>query len=112
MATEYGEGGSFTVKMEGPFGNAGSSVLVTEINAPVENWKGAVSPFSQVVNVDRTSANSKVDIQLSMEQLELLRDQEIAFTTENDGGVVTLFAIGDKPLADITFQATLTEVVV
>ena len=35
----------------------------------------------------------------------------MAFTAENDGGTVTLWAIGDKPSEDLTFQATLTEVV-
>lgn len=112
MATEYGEGGTITVTMEGPFGNAGTSAnKITEISAAAADWKGAESPYSQVVAVDGISVNSKVDIQLSVEQMELFRNQDIAFTTENDGGVVTLYAIGDKPTADCVFQATVTEVV-
>jgi hypothetical protein len=55
--------------------------------------------------------NSKVDIQLNAEQMQQMRDMDIAFTTENDAGVVTLWAIGDKPETDLVFQATLTEVV-
>lgn len=111
MALEYGEGGSFTVTMDGPFGNAGTSaVKLTSFEAPTANWKGAVSPYSQVVQVDGVSVNSKVDIQLSVDQMQQLHEKDIAFTTENDGGVVTLYAIGDKPESDLVFQATLTEV--
>ena len=113
MATEYGEGGTINVMMEGPFGNTGASATkITEISAPVDNWKGAISPYSQVVEVDGVSVNSKVDIQLSVEQMEIFHDQDIAFTTENNGGMVTLYAIGDKPVADCVFHATITEVAV
>jgi hypothetical protein len=52
-----------------------------------------------------------VDIQLTAEQMQQLHGMNIAFTTENDGGTVTLWAIGDKPWEDMTFLATLTEVV-
>ena len=38
-------------------------------------------------------------------------DKDLAFSTENDGGVVTVFAIGDKPSNDYTIQATIMEVV-
>lgn len=110
MVNQYGEGGTFSVQMDGPFGNAGSSVKITQIQAPLENWKGAVSPFSQVVSVDGVSVNSKVDLQITVDQMEQFHDKVIAFTAENENGVVTLYAVGDKPDADIVLQATLTEV--
>lgn len=111
MALEYGEGGSFAVTMDGPYGNAGSSVKLTGFVAPVANWKGGTSPYFQIVEVEGISVNSKVDIQLSVDQMQQLHEKDIAFTTENDGGTVTLWAIGDRPEADLVFQATLTEVV-
>lgn len=111
MALSYGTDGSLTVRMEGPFGNVGSAVKLASFTAPAEGWKGAVSPYSQVVEVPGVSVNSKVDIQLSVEQLNLLHSRDMAFTTENDGGVVTLYAIGDKPETDLTLQATVTEVI-
>lgn len=112
MAIEYGEGGSFSVTMDGPFGNAGSSsVKLTGFAAPAANWKGGTSPYFQIVEVEGISVNSKLDIQLSVDQLQQLHEKDIAFTTENDGGVVTLWAVGDKPTEDLVFQATLTEVV-
>ena len=110
MIIDYGGGGDLTVTLEGPFGNVGSSVKMTAFTAPATEWKGAVSPYSQVVTVPGVSSNSKVDIQLPPDQLEGLRHREASFTAVNDGGTVTLYAIGDKPLEDLTFQATLTEV--
>ena len=111
MAQQYGTGTGITVQMAGPFGNAGSAaVKLTEISLPAANWKGAISPYSQVVEVEGVSVNSMVDLQPSVEQLEIFHDKDIAFSTENDGGVVTVYAIGDKPTNDYTIQATITEV--
>lgn len=111
---EYGNGGSFTVTMDGPYSGGGGGTTTEKmltIFADASKWKGGTSPFSQVVSIASISINHKVDIQLSAEQIEQLSDQTIAFTAENNGGVVTLYAIGDKPNRDCTFQATLSEVV-
>ena len=97
--------------MAGPFaGGGGAAVKLTEITLPAANWKGAISPYSQVVAVEGVSVNSMVDLQPSVEQLEIFHDKDIAFSTENDGGVVTVYAIGDKPQNDYTIQATIMEV--
>ena len=56
--------------------------------------------------------NSKVDLQPSAEQLAIFHDKDIAFSTENEDGVVTVFAIGDKPTKDYAIQATIMEVTV
>ena len=109
MALNYGEGGTYSDRMDGPFGSVGSSVKVTTITAPAADWKGAISPYSQVVNA-AVSKNSQVDLKLSPEQLEALRDREMAFTACNEGGVVTIYALGDKPETDMEFQAALIEV--
>lgn len=111
MALSYGASSSFSVSMEGPFGNTGSKMKIAYISLTAADWKGAVSPYSQVVEVEGVSANSMVDLQPSVDQLEAFRDKELAFTTENDGGTVTVYAIGDKPTEDYTIQATITEVV-
>lgn len=112
MAQDYGTGGNYRVSLAGPFGGGGGGVAkITQITLLAANWKGAQSPYSQVVAVEGVSVNSMVNIQPSVEQLEIFRDKDIAFSTENDGGVVTVFAIGDKPTKDYTFQATIEEVV-
>lgn len=110
MPIEYGSG-TLEVNLEGPFGYGGSASRLVSFTAPASAWKGGESPWFQEVAVSGVSAVSKVDIQLSAEQLQQLHEKDIAFTTENDGGTVTLWAIGDRPEADLVFQATLTEVV-
>lgn len=111
MSQVYGDGTGFSVQMEGPFGNAGSSVKIVNISIPAASWKGGESPFSQVVEVEHISANSKVDLNPSMEQLCTFRNRGIALMAENDGGVVTIHAFGDKPAENLVIQATLTEVI-
>lgn len=111
MALEYGGASGISVQVGGPYGDAGSKVKLTEISLPVAGWKGAISPYSQVVAVDGISVNSMVNLQLTADQLEQFRDQVFALTAENDGGVVTVYAIGDKPASDAVVQATIVEVI-
>ena len=111
MAQQYGNSNGISVQMAGPFaGGSASAVKLTEISLPAANWKGAISPYSQVVAVEGVSVNSMVNLQPSVEQLEIFHDKDIAFSTENDGGVVTVYAIGDKPANDYIIQATIVEV--
>ena len=112
MALDYGTGGNYTVMMAGPFGGGGgTAVKLTEITLLADAWKGGESPYSQVVEVDGVSVNSMVNLQPSVEQLEIFHDKDIAFSTENEAGVVTVFVIGDKPTNDYTIQATIMEVI-
>lgn len=111
MALDYGSGGTITVSMEGPFGGSGSAVKITEVTLLAANWKGAESPYSQVVDIADISVNSMVNLHPSVEQLEIFHDKDLAFTTENEDGVVTVFAIGDKPQNDYTIQVSIMEVV-
>ena len=112
MAIEFGSGGGLTVTMDGPFagsGGGGSSKLVM-ISAPAANWKGGESPFSQVVAADGVTTSSKVDVQLSVEQMGLFKNQIIAIQAVNNTGIVTLYAYGSKPAEDLMIQATISEV--
>ena len=111
MAQQFGTGSTFTVSMGGPYGGSGAAVKLTEITLLAANWKGGESPYSQVVDVSGVSVNSMVDLQPSVEQLEVFHSKDLAFSTENDGGVVTVYAIGDKPQNDYTIQATIMEVI-
>lgn len=112
MALDYGEGGSFTVTMDGPFasGGSGGALKMVAISAPAANWKGGESPFSQVVAVDGVTVSSKVDVQLSMEQSMQFSDRIFAFQAINNSGVITLYAYGSMPDVDFEIQATISEV--
>ena len=58
------------------------------------------------------TANSKVDLQPNPDQLLDFYDLGIALTTENDGGVITVYVVGDLPIKSYQIQAVVTEVVV
>lgn len=75
-------------------------------------WVGDDSPYSQVVTIDKATKNSMIDLQPSAEQLVAFHDKDLAFVTENDDGVITVYAIGDRPTKDYTIQVTITEVAV
>ncbi len=88
-------------------------IRLTSIAIPASAWvTEAESLHSQVVTVAGVTPNSKVDLLPSAEQLAIFHNKDVAFVTENEDGVVTVFAIGDKPTQDYTMQAQITEVTV
>ena len=84
--------------------------LTTTITLPASAWTGAVSPYSQIVSVSGVTANSKIDLQPTAIQLTELQSLGIALMTENDEGVVTVYALNNKPMSDYIIQATITEI--
>lgn len=73
-------------------------------------WAGADGVYSQVVTLDGVTANSKVDLLPSPDQLHQLLTSEISLTTANSEGVITVFAIGEALSSDFTMQVMITEV--
>ena len=89
---------------------AGAS-YISYIDLPSSKWQGSDSLYSQAVSIAGVTENSRVDINPSVEQLAIFHDKDIAFVTENEDGVVTVYCIGQKPANDYTMQVTITEVV-
>ena len=87
-----------------------TSARIANVTLNASDWVGDASPYSQVVNIDGVTAYSQVDLTPSVEQLAVFHEKDLAFVTENEGGVVTVYAIGQKPENDYTIQATITEV--
>lgn len=83
---------------------------IVDIELPASGWEGDTNPYSQVVTISGVTENSQVDLTPSVEQLVIFHDKDLALVAENEDGVVTVYAIGDKPSADYTIQATITEV--
>ena len=110
MAQSYGNADEISVEMEGPYG----SIQATDKNGTVamakDAWKGGESPYSQEVAVKGISVKSIVDLQPDVDQIAMLCSRGIALVAENDGGRVTVHAIGGKPDEDITMQITIREV--
>ena len=90
-----------------------ASARLTSIVLPASAWKTeAENLHSQVVAVAGATPYSKVDLLPSVEQLAIFHNKDVAFVTENENSVITVYAIGDKPLLDYTMQAQITEVTV
>ena len=87
-----------------------SPARIAEIDLPAEKWQGTESPYSQVVTVPTVTPYSQVDLTPSVEQLAIFYEKDLTFVTENEDGVVTVYAIGQKPENDYTIQVTITEV--
>lgn len=87
-----------------------SPARIVYINILASAWKGSNSLYSQVVTVPGATKNSQVDLTPSIDQLVIFYNKNLTFVTENVNGVVTVYAIGQKPQSDYTIQATVTEV--
>lgn len=86
------------------------STRVGEVILLSDRWEGEESPYSQVVTIDGVTPYSQVDLKPSIEQLAIFHNKDLAFVTENEDGVVTVFALGDKPINDYVIQVSITEV--
>ncbi len=69
--------------------------------------------YGQTVVVENAiiTAKSKVDLQVTSAQMVVFYEKDIAFTTENDNGVITVYCVGNIPEHDYKVQAIVTEVV-
>lgn len=88
----------------------GSSVSIGSLTLLAANWKGNAAPYSQVVTIAGVTEYSQVNLNPSVEQLAVFYEKDITFVTENDGGIVTVYVIGQKPENDYTIQANIVEV--
>lgn len=83
---------------------------IGEVTLLADAWVGADNLYSQVVTLEGVTENSQVDLTPSVQQLAIFYNKDLTFVTENDGGVVTVYVIGQKPANDYTIQVTITEV--
>lgn len=90
--------------------NGLASSWVGTVTLYADKWVNRTSPYSQVVNIDGITENSQINLTPSVEQLEAFRVKDLAFVATNDGGVVTVYAVGQKPQNDYTIQITVIEV--
>lgn len=87
-----------------------STARIADVELLAANWIGSSSPYSQVVEIEGVTENSQIDLTPSIEQLVVFYEKDLGFVTENEDGVVTVYAIGQKPENDYIIQVTITEV--
>lgn len=83
----------------------------TVITLPAVNWNGNENPWHQVVHIDGVTTSSKINLYATALQVVDMQNNEFSLMAENDNGVVTVYALGNKPTSDYTIQAEITEVV-
>lgn len=111
--TTYASAGQAVRAQAGAGGSASGgsgAAVISEVTLYANKWVGSDSLFSQVVTIGGVTPNSQVDLKPSVEQLVVFYEKNITFVTENDGGVVTVYVIGQKPANDYTIQANVVEV--
>lgn len=88
------------------------SALISSVTLNADQWVGEESPYFQKVTVSGATKNSKIDLNPTVEQLNVFHNKDLAFVVENDDGNITVYCIGQKPTNNYTMQATLTEVII
>ena len=83
---------------------------IGEVTLLASAWAGEDRLYHQVVEIEGVTENSQVDLTPDVQQLMIFYEKDLTFVAENEGGTVTVFAIGQKPTNDYTMQVTITEV--
>lgn len=99
-----------------PYMSIDSFLLPTPLSITLyaDKWQQDIDHrYYQVVMLEDgvITPNSKVDLQPSAEQLTIFHEKDLAFVTENEDGVVSVYCIGQVPANDYTIQATVMEVI-
>lgn len=83
---------------------------IATITLSASEWVGSAEPYSQVVSIPNVGITSKVDLQPTAAQIVALQNAETTLMASNNGGTVTIHAIGNKPTSDYTMQVLIQEV--
>ena len=78
------------------------------------NWtKDVDNRYYQIVTVQNAvvTPNSKIDLQISPENLTVFHEKDLAFVAENEDGVVRVYCVGQVPQNEYDLQCTVTEVI-
>ena len=93
---------------------SGSSITTRdEITLSASGWTAHDdnSYYTQVVDISDITENTKIDLNLTPEQIIDISSNGITMFAVNDNMVVTVYASGDKPSGDMTIQIAKSEVV-
>lgn len=112
IAVMHGFQGTEEEWLESLKASGGTQARIGYVTLNASGWSGENHLHSQVVTIDGVTPNTQVDLTPSVEQLVIFYEKDITFVTENEGGVVTVYAIGQRPQNDYTIQVTMTEVMV
>ncbi len=74
------------------------------------NWSQASDgKYSQVIALENITNHSRLDLQPTADMLAEFKQLGLVFVTENNGGTITVYSVGNMPLKAYTMQATIIE---
>lgn len=74
------------------------------------NWSQVSDgKYGQVIELDNITKYSRLDLQPNADMLAEFKQLGLVFVTENNGGVITVYSVGDMPSTTYTMQATIVE---
>ena len=96
------------VTLQATVTGTGANLPVTKVKLPASQWETLKEDLhTQEGSLPGVNGYSRIDLDLSPEQLTAFRDQGFFLTMKNEDGAVTAFAVGSKPSQDISVQATI-----
>ena len=89
-----------------------STTRIADVELLASAWEDTELPYlyAQVINIPGTTEFSQVNLNPSVEQMAIFYEKNLSFMTENEDGVVTVYAIGQKPMNDYVIQTAIREV--
>lgn len=89
-----------------------SATRIADVELLASAWKTTEIPYlySQIINIPGTTEFSQVNLNPSVEQMAVFYEKNLTFMTENENGIVTVYAIGQRPLNDYVIQTVIREV--
>jgi hypothetical protein len=89
-----------------------SATRIADVELLASAWEDTELPYlyAQVINIPGTTEFSQVNLNPSVEQMSIFYEKNLSFITENEDGVVTVYAIGQKPMNDYVIQTAIREV--
>lgn len=71
--------------------------------------QGDDNKYNQILTLDGITEHSRLDLQPTADMLAEFKQLGLVFVTENNGGVITVYSVGNMPLKAYTMQATIIE---
>lgn len=85
--------------------------IITNVTLPANGWIRSpdMTYYTQDITISGATANSKIDLQPSPEQLVSMISNGVVMFVANDNGNVKVYSVNEKPTEDMIIQATVKE---
>ena len=82
---------------------------IVTVELTVDWSQASDGKYSQTIALDNVTANSRLDLQPTADMIAEFKQLGLTFVTENNGGTITIYSVGNMPTKSYTMQATIVE---